>query len=177
MKDPRSREGSAGVRLPPQTIDSGQAITWCSGASSGDATMIGGLRPFRLVKSPIQGRRIAASRGYRGPPDDASHHSNQDFPRSSGLRRRRDGLPNQSLAEGLEPHKVREIYLAGAQTPDVAIDITAQIDRKIDSLRAHSSQVGDWEFEPMVREWAKETAARFPDGGEYVESFKYFKLD
>ena len=25
------------------------------------------------------------------------------------------------LAEGLEPHKVREIYLAGAQTPDVAL--------------------------------------------------------
>ena len=55
------------------------------------------------------------------------------------------------LAEGLEPHKVREIYLAGAQTPDVAIDITAQMERKLDSLRAHVSQIGDWDFEPMVR--------------------------
>ena len=41
------------------------------------------------------------------------------------------------LAEGLEPHKVREIYLAGAQTPDVAIDITAYMERKMESLRAH----------------------------------------
>jgi LmbE family N-acetylglucosaminyl deacetylase len=81
------------------------------------------------------------------------------------------------LAEGLEPHKVREVYLAGAHEPDVAIDISAQMDKKLASLRAHASQVGDWEFEPMIREWAKETAAQHPGNGEYVESFKYFKLD
>jgi LmbE family N-acetylglucosaminyl deacetylase len=81
------------------------------------------------------------------------------------------------LAEGLEPHKVREIYLAGAETPDVAIDITAYMERKLESLRAHVSQIGDWDPEPMVREWAKETAERHPGTGEYVESFKYFKLD
>jgi LmbE family N-acetylglucosaminyl deacetylase len=81
------------------------------------------------------------------------------------------------LAEGLEPHKVREIYLAGAQTPDVAIDISAYMERKLDSLRAHASQLGDWDFEPMVRQWAQETAERHPGNGEYVESYKYFKLD
>jgi LmbE family N-acetylglucosaminyl deacetylase len=81
------------------------------------------------------------------------------------------------LAEGLEPHKVREIYLAGAQTPDVAIDITEYLERKLESLRAHVSQIGDWDPEPMVREWAKETAEQHPGNGNYVESFKYFKLD
>ena len=81
------------------------------------------------------------------------------------------------LAEGLEPHKVREFYLAGAKDPDVAIDITAHLETKLASLRAHASQIADWDPEPMVREWARETAGRFPDSGEYVESFKYFKLD
>jgi LmbE family N-acetylglucosaminyl deacetylase len=81
------------------------------------------------------------------------------------------------LEEGLAPHKVEEIYLAGAHEPDVAIDITAQMERKLDALRAHASQVGDFEFAPMIREWAKETAERFPDSGEYAESFRYFKLD
>ena len=81
------------------------------------------------------------------------------------------------LAEGLEPHKVREIYLAGAQTPDVAIDISEQMEKKLASLRAHASQLGDWDFEPMIREWAKGTAAEHPGNGEYVESFKHFKLD
>lgn len=83
------------------------------------------------------------------------------------------------LAEGLEPHRVAEVYLAGAQTPDVAIDVSAQMEKKIDSLRAHASQVGDYmsEIEPMIRKWAEETAAQHPGNGEYVESFKYFKLD
>ena len=81
------------------------------------------------------------------------------------------------LAEGLEPHKVREIYLAGAQSPDVAIDVTAYLERKLESLRAHVSQIGDWDPEPMVREWAQETAQQHPGNGDYVESFKYFKLD
>jgi LmbE family N-acetylglucosaminyl deacetylase len=81
------------------------------------------------------------------------------------------------LAEGLEPHRVREVYLAGAQTPDMAIDITAYIDRKLESLRAHVSQLGDWEFEDMMRGWARETAEQHPGHGEYAESFKYFKID
>lgn len=83
------------------------------------------------------------------------------------------------LAEGLDPHKVREVYLAGAQTPDVAIGISAQMEKKIDSLRAHDSQVGAYmaEIEPMVRKWAKETAEQHPGNGEYAESYKYFKLD
>ncbi len=81
------------------------------------------------------------------------------------------------LEEGLEPHRVREVYLAGAHEPDVAIDITAQMEKKLDSLRAHASQVGDFAFEPMIREWAKETADRHPGNGEYAESFRYFKLD
>jgi LmbE family N-acetylglucosaminyl deacetylase len=81
------------------------------------------------------------------------------------------------LGEGLEPHRVREVYLAGAQTPDVTIDITNYIDRKMDSLRAHASQVGDFAFEPMVREWAERSAEENPGNGKYAESFKYFKLD
>ena len=81
------------------------------------------------------------------------------------------------LSEGLEPHKVRAVYLAGANPPDVAIDITAFMATKLAALRCHASQMGEWDPEPMVREWAKEDAGRFPETGKYVEAFKYFKLD
>ena len=81
------------------------------------------------------------------------------------------------LAEGLEPHKVTELYLAGAKDPDVAIDITDHLDTKLEALRAHASQIVGWDPEPMLRQWAKETAERFPGHGEYVEAYKYFKLD
>ena len=81
------------------------------------------------------------------------------------------------LAEGLEPHKVKEVYLADAKDPDVAIDITDFLETKLAALRAHVSQMGEWDPEPSIREWAKETAARFEGNGEYVEAYKYFKLD
>ena len=81
------------------------------------------------------------------------------------------------LAEGLEPHTVREIYMAGAQTPDVAIDVTAHMPKKISALKAHASQVGEFEFEQMIWDWAKESAKEFPDHGEYAETFRYFKLE
>ena len=85
------------------------------------------------------------------------------------------------LAEGLEPHKVAEVYLAGAKEPDIWIDTTPYIDAKLAALRAHASQLGDWDPDEAIRTWAKDTADRNPtkpaDAGEYAESFKYFKLD
>ena len=81
------------------------------------------------------------------------------------------------LEEGLEPHKVTEVYLAGAKDPDVAVDITAHLETKLAALHAHASQIGDWDPDEMIRTWAKETAERFPGNGEYVEAYKYFKLD
>ncbi len=83
------------------------------------------------------------------------------------------------LAEGLEPHKVAEVYLAGAKEPDCWIDISEQMTTKLAALRAHASQLGDWDPEEMIHTWARETAERNPNQGhgEYAESFKYFKLD
>ena len=59
----------------------------------------------------------------------------------------------------------------------MAIGITAYMERKLESLRAHVSQIGDWDPEPMVREWAKETAGNTPAMAIMSQSFKYFKLD
>lgn len=85
------------------------------------------------------------------------------------------------LHEGLEPHKVTEIYLFGGLTPDMWVDITETIDTKIAALMAHESQVRDWDPSDMIRTWARETAERHPDRpadfGEFAESFKYIKLD
>lgn len=60
------------------------------------------------------------------------------------------------LEEGLAPHKVREIYVSGAPTTNVAVDISATLDRKIEALRAHTSQLAAHfdELEGMIRRWA-----------------------
>jgi LmbE family N-acetylglucosaminyl deacetylase len=60
------------------------------------------------------------------------------------------------LAEGLKPHKIRELYVMGAPEVNHAIDISTTLDLKLRALRAHDSQVGARfaEIEPRLREWA-----------------------
>jgi LmbE family N-acetylglucosaminyl deacetylase len=90
----------------------------------------------------------------------------------------------QLLAEGLEPHKATEVYLAAAGEADVWIDITNSFDKKLEALAAHVSQIGgDWDVESMVRQWAQGIAAEARDRGfpgadeiELAEGFKYFRL-
>lgn len=90
----------------------------------------------------------------------------------------------QLLADGLRPHKTAEVYLAAARESDVWIDITGSFDTKIAALKAHKSQIKDWDPAPEMRRWAEDNAAaarfqRFPGAGEMrlSESFKYFRLD
>ncbi|PYM90333.1 MAG: PIG-L family deacetylase [Candidatus Rokuibacteriota bacterium] len=59
------------------------------------------------------------------------------------------------LAEGLGPHKVKEVFITGAQPPDTWIDITDTLELKCAALRAHVSQVGPGEWvDGLLRGWA-----------------------
>ena len=75
------------------------------------------------------------------------------------------------LAEGLSPHAVSEIYFFGTAQPDTWIDISATIDRKIQALRCHRSQIQNPEaMEKLIRAmfaaWGKEK------GMGYAERFR-----
>jgi len=75
------------------------------------------------------------------------------------------------LEAGYEPHKVRRIYVHGAENTDTIVDITATIDAKIEALRKHVSQLGEWDPEKMIRDWAREEAKK-KKKMEYGEAFK-----
>jgi len=45
--------------------------------------------------------------------------------------------------EGLETHKVSTVYIAGAVEPNLSIDVTDAVERQIESLRAHKTQIAD----------------------------------
>ena len=47
----------------------------------------------------------------------------------------------EHLQEGLEPHKVREVYLWGSEEPDTFLDITDIFSTKMDALYCHASQM------------------------------------
>jgi len=64
------------------------------------------------------------------------------------------------LAEGLEPHHVREVWLVGSERADTFVDIAAVLDIKIGALREHRSQMGDWDPSAMIRGWARRQGAR-----------------
>jgi len=84
------------------------------------------------------------------------------------------------IAEGLEPHDVSEIYLSVPVTATVWVPLTAEdLQRKMDALRAHVSQLGDWNPEEMVRDWSAQAAVAAREHGiecEFAEAFAYVRL-
>jgi len=78
------------------------------------------------------------------------------------------------LADGVEPHKVKRLYVHGSEKSDTWVDIAATIGIKISALKKHVSQLGDWDPEKMIREWASEEGKEH--GLEYAEAFKVMVL-
>lgn len=75
------------------------------------------------------------------------------------------------LEEGYEPWRgLREIYIFGPGGGPVAVDITDSVDRKIEALKCHESQVGDWDVEPMMRGWMMQNGREH--GYAYAELFQ-----
>jgi LmbE family N-acetylglucosaminyl deacetylase len=64
------------------------------------------------------------------------------------------------LAEGLEPHEVREVYIHGAERPETFVDIGETLEAKLAALRAHKSQMGPWDPAEMITQWAAEQGRR-----------------
>jgi LmbE family N-acetylglucosaminyl deacetylase len=79
------------------------------------------------------------------------------------------------VAEGLEPHKVRAVYIHGASRPDTFIDIAAVLDVKLAALREHRSQMGDWDPTAMITGWAREQGRR--RGLDAAEAYRRMLLD
>jgi len=50
-------------------------------------------------------------------------------------------FPEHITREGLEPHKVRELWYWGMDEPDVIVDVSEHIDQQIAALVRHESQV------------------------------------
>lgn len=77
----------------------------------------------------------------------------------------------EHLAAGLEPHKVRDLYLWGANDSNFEVDISEVVETKIAALLEHRSQFAHREdFMSFVRErWRDES-------GRYLERFQRVTL-
>lgn len=129
-------------------------------------------KPTVLITS--NPNRTLDGTGYIGHPD---HMAASEAALAAVFPSARDRLTFPDLlAEGLEPHKVREILIMnGNQTADTWIDVTETIDIAIDALQQHKSQVEPESAARRMRERRKETGK--PKGMKYAEAFKRFLLD
>lgn len=79
------------------------------------------------------------------------------------------------MEEGLEPHRVQEVYIAGATEPDTEVDITESIALKIAALRHHRTQISD--FDALEERLRERYRVQDEDGDvRYVERFKHIVL-
>jgi LmbE family N-acetylglucosaminyl deacetylase len=77
---------------------------------------------------------------------------------------------------GLAAHKVRRVYLFWSDRSDTWIDISATLERKIEALRAHASQIHDPDgLAERIRSWAGEEGA--PIGATAAESLRIVIID
>lgn len=75
------------------------------------------------------------------------------------------------LDEGLEPFSVKEVYLTAWQGANCWIDIESTFDLKLQALREHKSQLGEWNPEEMMRAWSRRAGA-----GQLLDCAEAYRL-
>lgn len=84
------------------------------------------------------------------------------------------------LEEGLEPHKVKELFVTLSTEPTHFVDISETFEDKLKSLSYHVSQLGEGEdlennaFK-WIRKWNAETGEKV--GVQYAETYRVLKFD
>jgi LmbE family N-acetylglucosaminyl deacetylase len=83
----------------------------------------------------------------------------------------RDHLYYAEHAEdGLEAHQVNEMLLAGTDEPDYHVDISAYLDKKMEAVLCHRSQLGPRTREDIEKAWRQRM--RSGRNGRPLESYK-----
>ena len=128
-------------------------------------------RPDLLIcQNPVRG---LVGRGYLGHPD---HFAAGEATLAAVYPTARDRLTfPELLAEGLEPHRVREIWVMDRENADQYVDVTEHIETAVNALRAHASQVDPADADKYLKGWRSEIGAEV--GFQYAEAFKRFLLD
>lgn len=129
----------------------------------------------RLIRRWRPERVVSGDPTMRYTPDGYVNHPDHIAAASATLTavypfaRNRPTFP-ELLAEGLEPFSVAELYMWGWRDANHWVDIADTIDLKIQALKEHTSQLGDWDPEEMVRDWARRSGA-----GQLMDAAEAFR--
>jgi LmbE family N-acetylglucosaminyl deacetylase len=129
------------------------------------------FRPDTVITGDPQ--RLWASDGYINHPDHraaALAAVDAIFPSA--------GQPNlfeELESEGLTAHKPYKVYVTTWDEATTFVNISDSIDLKIEALRQHKSQMGDWDPADEIRKGAAERAKG--KDMEYAEGFRVITFE
>ena len=84
-------------------------------------------------------------------------------------------FPNLARS-GLAAHRVRRLYLFWSDRSDTWVDVSATLQRKIDALRTHASQIHDPDgMAARIRDWAAKEGATI--GAAAAEGLRLIVID
>ena len=78
------------------------------------------------------------------------------------------------LEEGLEPHKVREVWVMWQEDADIYVDVTDYIEVAVQALAQHKTQVGDDDLDFDIKDERSRAGEKV--GFQYAEAYKRFRL-
>lgn len=78
------------------------------------------------------------------------------------------------LEEGLEPHKVSELWLSLAADPNFEMDVTHHWQLRLDALLEHASQVGD--PQEFLKHMETRRSSQWGETMRYIEPFRRLVL-
>lgn len=108
-------------------------------------------------------------------PNHPDHRAAADAAVDAVFPSARDRLTfPELLAEGLEPHKVEELWLGASHSTNHWVDIEGVLQEKIAALRCHESQLADLPLEEFIPEMARAQAQGSPH--TFAESFRRIVL-
>jgi LmbE family N-acetylglucosaminyl deacetylase len=84
------------------------------------------------------------------------------------------------IQEDLAPHDVGEVYLAIPAKPTLYVPLgEGDFERKAAAMGRHTSQVGNWDFKTLMRQFAEQVGAEARAAGvacDMAEAFVYVNL-
>ncbi len=109
-------------------------------------------------------------------PNHPDHRATGDATLDAVFPAARDRLTfPELLAEGLTPHKVREVWLGAGSRANHWVDIEPVLSKKIAALKKHESQLAEMDLDEFIPQMAKDSAKGSPH--TYAEGFRRVVLD
>jgi len=126
------------------------------------------LRPWRVIT-------IDPWRPYQTHPD---HRAAGWAAMDAVYAAKQVNLFAEQLVDGVEPWRVKEVYLFWTDAADYYVDISAVIGKRVSSLLAHKSQVkgARKDHDAWIRKGAAELARKAKVSYPYAEGFKLLKF-